>query len=167
MDGLNITISDLSLDTIIGQDYDGGPLTLADALVVEACKQLAHLSDYRSVQERIRELRTEVIRERVTAEVEAALTAETTPTNEFGEPSAPPTTLRALIAKMAKEAIAPRKANSYGEKTAIEKVVKDEVDRAIAKELAAAVADEKAKLVAVIRAKTADLLTQAVKDGLR
>lgn len=165
MTPLNITITDLTLDTVVGAGYEEA-ITLADMIVNQAAKELAKSADYHTIQERIRNVRAEVIRERVAAEVEAALVAEVQQTNEFGESSGPPTTLRALIAKAAKDAVTMRGRGSYGNPTPLEQTIRDEVDRALLAELAATVKAEKEKVVAAVRAKAADLIAQAVKEGV-
>jgi hypothetical protein len=166
---LTITIEDLALDTIVGTQYgeDGSEhMTLADAIVRATVDRLVREPDDRSLNDRITAIRTEEIRTRVVAEIETALTAPVQPTNEFGEPNATPTTLRALIVKAAKDAVTIRSRGSYGEKTPLERVIQDEVDRAITAELSAAVKDEKAKVVAAVRAKAAELIATAVKEGV-
>ncbi len=165
MHTLNITVSDLTLDTVVGLDNDGIPITLADAVVDEAARQLAQSSDYHGVQHRIREVKTEVIRELVSGEIVAALSEPIQKTTEWGDPVGPPTTLREQIAKAAQEAVKPSGRNDY-QPTALEQFIRSEVDSALVKELRAAVEDEKAKVVAAIRAKAADLIAQAVKEGI-
>lgn len=172
MEPLNITITDLSLNTVVGQSYDTDkeypvPVTLADAIVEAAARLLSQESDWVSVKTQVRSIRTEVIRERVAAEVEAALSGPINTTNGWGEQVGPPTTLRAEIAKMAAEALKVDHRNIHSrEFTPAQKVIREQVDQAMTKELAEAVADEKAKVVAAVRAKAADLIAEAVRQGV-
>ena len=183
MTPLSITISDLTLDTVVGDHYvynDEGegshePFTLLDAIVSTAATQLVQ-HDRRqggaaeSLRSRVQSIRDEEIRTRVAAEIEAALANPINLTNHFGESIAgKTTTLREEIAKMAAEALRVNHNNAMSGRqdwTPAQKVISEEVERAFAAELLKVVADEKAKVVAAVRAKAADLIAQAVKEGV-
>lgn len=172
MDPLNITITDLTLGTVVGEHYDTDkeyrvPLTLADAIVEAAARLLMLDSDWVSVKTQVRNIRDEEIRAHVAVEIEAALTGTFEATNSYGEKTGKKTTLREQIARQVEEAIRIDNRNSYSRQpTPFEKVIREEVDKALHAELAEIVKDEKAKVVAAVRAKAADLIATAVREGV-
>jgi hypothetical protein len=164
----------LDLTTVIGQrkvrDEDGDwtteEETLGDALVDELKRQLLKTDDWRGVKQIVKDIREEEIRAAVQREIAEALTGEVPLTNGFGEPTGKTTTMRGLIADMAKEALA-KSNDRYGSgESAVRKVVREQVDRALAAELLATVKEEREKVVAAIRAQAADLIAKAVQQGL-
>ena len=173
MEPLNFAITGLTLDTVIGnrydEDYEGGdrrPQTLADAIIEHAVEELWKRPEASDIVRRVAQIRDEVIRERVNAEVEAALTGPFTKTNAYGEPTGQTTTLREEIARIAAQAVNTG-GNSYSrEQTAAEKVIRSEVNVALDRELKEVVKQEKDKVVAAVRAKAADLIAQAVREGI-
>lgn len=174
MEPLNISIEGLSLDTVLGERYDldadrNVPLTLADAIVEAAARRLAGGADWPDVKSRVRQIRDDEIRKRVAAEIEAAVTNSVQRTNGYGEPIGEPTTLRQEIARIAGEAVKlnTRASGLSHQSTALQEVIRTEVDKALAAELKSVVDGEKAKVVKAVRDKAAELLAQAVKDGLR
>lgn len=171
MEPLNITIADLSLDTVLGEDDRRGPITLADAIIESAVLRLTRDEEYRDIQgglhKRVGQIRDEEIRTRVAAEVEAALTAPFRQTNTYGEAKGEPVTLRSLIVKSCEEFFT-QDVSEYNKprQTKAQRFVHAAVEDAVKKELAAAIVEEKAKVVAAVRAKAADLIAQAVKEGI-
>ena len=178
---MNITVNvegPVDFDTVIGQhlayDEDGVrtalPMTVGDAIVDKLADRAITdglASGWGSLSKKIASIRDEVIRERVALEVEDALTKPFQATNQYGESRGKTTTLREEIVRLAGEAMKMDRSNTYSRQpTTAEKVIRDEVDRAIAQELAAVVADEKAKVVAAVRAKAAELIANAVKEGV-
>lgn len=170
MEPLNIQITDLSLETIVGAEYDGA-LTLADLIVNAAVTRLMKDGEYSEIQgglrKRVGQIRDEEIRAFVKTELVGAMAAPIYRTNAYGERSGQETTLRELIVEHAKDFFT-KKTGDYNrpQYTAAERVVTAAVEKELTKELAAAIADEKAKVVAAIRAKAADLIAQAVKEGV-
>lgn len=170
MEDLTIAIEGLNLETVIGTQYPDSPLTLADAIVVAAAKELLTGADVLSVSTRIRQIRDEEIRAQVAAEIQVALAEPFHRTNYYGEGRDQPITLRTLIADEAKKFFTEQR-RPHGRydgptSTAAQDVVAALVKDALTKELAAAVADEKAKVVAAVRAKAAELIATAVKEGV-
>lgn len=180
---MNITVNvegPIDLGTVIGEHYvydedgDGhrGPKTILDALVNELVRQATKDPDtgWGSVQRRVDAIRTEEIRARVVAELEAALTEPVRKTTEWGEPTSGSTTLRAEIVKIAGKALEiPRPGYSAQyprETSAVQQFLQREIEETIKRELAEAIADEKAKVVAAVRAKAAELIANAVKQGV-
>lgn len=171
MEPLNITITDLSLDTVVGAEYDGS-LTLADLIVNAAVARLTKDQAYvevlgRRLRDRIAAIRDEEIRALVKAELEPVMTEPVTPTSQWGESVGKPTTLRALVLKAAEEFFTKRR-DEYRQPrtTEAERIVAAEVGAALTKELKDAVAAEKAKVVAAVQAKAAELIATAVKEGV-
>jgi len=177
---LNISIEGLNLDTVIGGHYYGGdddsggsPKVLLDAIVEAATTRLVKDTEgrdiYGGLRKRVNEIRDDEIRTRVAAEVEAAFAEPFQPTNAYGEAKGESITIRSLIAKAVNEWFTKDTNNNYreGKRTAAGEFVKAAVDAALKKELAEAIADEKAKVVKAVQGKAAELLAQAVKDGLR
>ncbi|HEX6873025.1 MAG TPA: hypothetical protein VF163_18155 [Micromonosporaceae bacterium] len=164
----------IDLNTVMGERYDPEsdrrvPLTLADAIVDNAVRLLvtSPTKGWSSLQSQIESIRTELIRERVAAEIETALTSPFERTNHYGERTGKTTTLREEIVKLASEALKVDTRNSFSrELTAAQRVIRDEVDKAMVAELKAAVANEKEKVVAAVRAKAAELIADAVKQGV-
>lgn len=156
---------------IYDEEGDRHPARLIDLVVSHIVDRAVRRDDtgWGSLASEIARIRTEVIREKVEAEVEAALTTEFRETNNWGEATGQPTTLRALIAKQAAEAVKiGLNRNSYGadKESAATRVIREHVDKVLAKELTEAVAAEKAKVVAAVKAKAADLIAQAVAEGV-
>jgi len=173
MEPLNITITDLSLNTVIGQHYDGDreaqvPLTLADAIVEAAAWSLTGNTDWPDVTTRVRQIRDAEIRSRVVAEIETAVTKQVQRTDSYGQAVGAPTTLREEIARVANDAVKvhSRSSGLSHNPTPLQEIIRTEVDKALTAELKTVVEDEKAKVVAAVRAKAAELIASAVKEGL-
>lgn len=168
---ITVNVTEVDLNSVVGERYDDDgdrrvPQTLGEAIVREAAAILARSPDYEDVRASVRRIRTEEIHTVVAKEVEAALTEPVNPTDQWGQTTGKPTTLRAEIARIAQKAVEPRPRGSYGDPPALERIIREEVDRALAAELSKVVADEKAKVVAAVRAKAAELIAQAVKEGI-
>lgn len=174
MEPLNIEIRDLTLDTVVGAEYDGA-LTLGDMIVERAARNLTKDSEYGEVasalRKRIGAIRDEEIRALVRAELAEAMQAPVTATNQWGEPTGQPTTLRALVVEAATKFFTEKRSrDTYGREpkmTDAERVIGELIKAELTKELAAVFAAEKAKVVSAVQAKAGELLAQAVKDGLR
>jgi len=176
MTPLNIAITDLSLETVIGAGYHDAPVTLADAIVTAAVQHLAKDGEYREIHsglaKRVAIIRDEEIREVVKTEIASVMTEPVQQTNQWGEPTGkPPTTLRALIVGEAEKFFTEKKSNNdYGRGpslTGAERVIAALVEAELVKAMAAIFAEEKAKVVAAVQGKAAELLADAVKAGLR
>ena len=91
MEPLTISITDLTLDTIVGERFDreaehSVPLTLADAICETVARNLRAGNDWPDVTSRVRQIRDEEIRTRVAAEIEAAVTTSVQRTDPYGQP---------------------------------------------------------------------------------
>lgn len=176
---INVTVDGLDaidLSTVIGdeiayynpetEEEEHRPRTLGDLVAEKLADKLWGEMDRYSIAKEILAKQSEVIREKVTPVIERALTGPIRLTNSYGEPSGPETTLNALIVAEAKKVIGgDRKDYGRGD-TLVQRVVKDAVGAALNGELGKVVADEKAKVVAAVRAKAADLIAEAVKQGV-
>lgn len=170
MEPLKIEIQDLGLDTVIGPHYPDGVQTLGEAIVAKAAANLTQDGEYgevmQSLRRRIAKIRDDEIRDLVRAELAKAMAEPVTQTNSYGESIGQPTALRALIVDAATKFFSER--GDYGRgATQAQKLVAQEVQTALTKELREVMAEEKAKVVAVVQAKAAELLAEAVKQGLR
>lgn len=174
MEPLNIQISDLTLDTVMGAGYDGA-LTLADLIVGAAVKRLTKDDEYGEVvgglRKRVAQIRDEEIRARVLAEIEATMAAPVSLTNSYGEPVGKATTIRELIVAEATKFFTEKKSTDNYDRgprlTGAERVIAELVKAELTKEMATAFAEEKAKVVAAVQAKAAEMLAEAVRAGLR
>lgn len=176
MEPLNITITDLSLDTVLGESERYGAMTLADAIVNAAVADITKDEAYREVygglRKRIGAIRDEEIRARVTVELDEAMRAPIVATNQWGEPVAGKgtTTVRELILAEAKQFFTEKtRTDSYSNTPALtgaQRVIAALVKEQLTKELTAVFAAEKEKVVAALRATAADLVADAVKKGL-
>lgn len=174
MEALNITIEGLALDTVIDAEHGDGR-TLADAIVDRAVATLTRDQEYREVHgglaKRVSLIRDEEIRERVRVEIDKVMAQPIHATNQWGERTGGETTLLALIvAEGEKFFTEKRKTDSYDRGPALtgaQRVVAELVQKHLVKELAALFAEEKARVIEAVRGKAADLIAQAVKDGLR
>jgi ubiquinone biosynthesis protein UbiJ len=164
---------DIDLSTPVGQhhvqvsedDWTTEAQTLGDVVAAQISAAVQRDDGYRTFKKRVLEIQDEQIHEQVRPVVAAAIEASTQPTNAFGHPTGAPLTLTELIVKEAREVLTKRADYGRGS-TYLEKVVAEAVDKAIKKELAEAITDEKAKVVAAVRAKAADLIAQAVREGV-
>jgi hypothetical protein len=164
---LNITTPDLDLSMVVDHGHEGEPVTLADKICKSAVSKLAKGSEWNGIRNRVEQIKTEEIRRYVGDLITETVSADVRRTNTFGEPLGEPKTLREVIVEEAKRLInEPADRYNPDRGTVLGKLVRDEVSRAIRVELAEALAAEKAKVVAAIRAQAADLIAQAVSQGI-
>jgi hypothetical protein len=177
---INVTIADLDaidLSTVIGneigwfnpetEETEYRPRTLGDLVAQRLAEKIWSATDERrQTYIAVRQARDLIIREQVKPLIEKALTGEIRLTNAFGEPAGNPTTLNALIMDEAKKVIAGSRSDYGRGQTMAQKIIADEVGATFIRELTEAMAAEKAKVVAAVRAKGAELIAEAVKQGL-
>lgn len=169
---VSMSATGVDLTTPVGRtfdEYDEGyrDMTLGEAVAERISREIMKDDAYPTLRQKCLEIRDEVIREQLAPIVEAAITGLTQRTNQWGEPAGAPTSLRDVIVAEVK-AYLQRPAEQYNRErvTLVEKFVRDAVDKAIKKELAAVILDEKTKVVAAVRAKAADIIAQAVREGI-
>lgn len=181
MSGLQINVTvdaidGIDLTTVIGErsryDHDleesvPEDVTLGDEVARRITARLARDEEYPGLRKRFLSIRDEEIRKAVEPIVQSAIAEPITLTNTYGQPTGGTTTLTELIMAEAKSYIS-KSADSYNRsgETVLQKWVREQIAAAFAKELAAVLADEKAKVVAAVRAKAADLIAEAVKQGV-
>jgi hypothetical protein len=171
---INVTVDNVDLNSVIGanyrqigeEDYAETPQTLADVVADRIMADLKRDDHYTRLKERVREIRDEEIREQLRPIIGEAIAAPVQRTSDLGTPIGQPVALAELIVKEAQSFLARRDGYGPDAQTPAQKIIRDEVDRAIKSELSAAIADEKAKVVAAVRAKAADLIAEAVKQGV-
>ncbi len=176
---INVTvegIDGIDMKTVIGETrawddehdaYRTKELTIGEVVAARVTAELTKDESYPGLRKQFLAIRDEEIREAVKPIVEQVILAPVQRTNEYGEATGETTTLRALVVAETKKVLA-LKADSYGRgsETVLQKFVRDEISAAFKKELAEVLAEEKAKVVAAVRAKAADLIADAVKQGI-
>lgn len=176
---INVTVDGLDgidLTTVIAQrvryDEDGErdvttDVTLGERVAALVAAKLTKDNEYPGLRKRYLDIRTEVIRELVTPIVAEAISGPIQKTNHYGEPTSGTTTLRELIMTEVSTVIN-QKADRHSSsgQTMLQRNISQAVKTILEKELAEVVAAEKAKVVAAVRAKAADLIADAVKQGI-
>lgn len=170
---INVDVTDISLDSQVGTHrvydgeggYDSAPLTLGEAVADRIAERLTKDDRYPTLRDEVLQLRKEEVLRRLEPIVTEAINRPVQRTNTFGDVVGGPTSLTDLIVKEARDYLS--KSDGYSNReTVLQKTVREAVDKAIKKELAAVVAEEKEKVVAAVRAKAAELIAEAVKQGV-
>jgi hypothetical protein len=173
----NVTVDGLDgidLTTVIGErsryDHDieetvRQDVTLGDEVAKRVTAKLTKDDQWDGIRKRFLAIRDEEIREAVKPLVAEAITAAIEQTNGYGERTGQSTTMRELVMAEAKKLFTDRADYGRGS-TLAQRIVAEAVGSAFTRELAAAIADEKAKVIAAVRGKAAELLAEAVKQGL-
>lgn len=175
---INVTVEGVDLTSVIGEhaEYDsdgeyigGNGVTIADKVAQHLARDLMKDDSYRTLKQRVMDLRDEEIRAQLKPIVEAAITGSIQRTNSYGHPVGEPTTLHDIILAEVNTYLTANVGGSYNKPTTtrIKSFVAEAVETVIRKEMATVIAEEKAAVVAVVRSKTAELLAEAVKQGLR
>jgi len=169
---IDVTVSEVDLASEVGTRYDNDgdqvPMTLADKVAARIAADLRKDQSYGDLRREVLQLRTEEVRRQLEPIVAEAISGELVQTNQFGDPMGKPTTLRELILKEVGAYLKRQHESGYRStgQTVVQKFVQDAVDTVIKKELAEAIVEEKAKVVAAVRAAAADLIADAVKQGV-
>lgn len=176
---INVTVADIEsvdLTTVVGErtryDLDleenvSEDVTIGDEVAKRITAKLTKADEYPGLRKRFLDIRDDEIRKAVEPIVAEAIAGPIQKTNVYGEPNGQTTSIRELIMAEANSLLT-KSADSYnrGSETVLGKYVREQIAAAFVKELAAVVADEKAKVVAAVRAKAADLIAEAVKQGV-
>jgi hypothetical protein len=174
---VDVTVEDLDLTSKIGtrQVWDGDegheePITLADAVVAKLVAQAAEQPDYRTLKKRVAEIRDEEIRAAIAPAIAKAWEAPIVKTNQWGEPTGQPTTLRDLVVDEAKKVLSgwTDRSGSWPRESAplAQLLVHKMVETELRKELSEVIKEEREKVVAAVRAQAADLIAEAVAKGV-
>lgn len=173
---INVDVTDISLDSEVGEhkvydgDGDGGwdrePQTLGQAVAEHIAERLMKDDRYPKLREQVFELRREEVRRQLEPIVTSAIVAPVQRTNTYGQPYGEPITMTELIIQETREFLG--KVDSYRREdgTVVQKAIRDAVSKTIRAELAEVLAEEKAKVVAAVRAKAAELIADAVREGV-
>lgn len=174
----------IGLDTPVTRipRYSGDPdyepedaQTILDLIVERAASQLSHASrDLNTkVQARALAMVEEGMREKVDALIEETLTNPVRKTNDWGEPTGEPTTLRAIIIKEAQGWLTrsiprdnPRRGQDGRYQCAAE-LVSETVEKVMSRELADQVKAAKEMVKERVQTTSAAVIGKAVSDGLQ
>jgi hypothetical protein len=171
---ITVNVDHVDLTSIIGsrrvgtsyEDEHEEPFTLADAIAEKVAADLRKDNHWPDLKTRVAQIRDEEIREHLRPIVADAVAAPIKRTNVYGEPTGQQVTLIEHIVTEA-QAMLNRPVDGSRSQTLVQKLIREQVDRALVAELRAAVTDEKTKVIAAIRNKAAELLTEAIKQGIR
>ncbi|WP_441251156.1 hypothetical protein [Kitasatospora sp. McL0602] len=159
---MNITIhvDEITLDTLVaktvafdedGDAYETGEKTVGHLVAEQLVERLVKDSSWPSLREQVMQIRAEVIRERVTPLVDAALTRPLRKTNSYGEPVGPETTLSELIVADAQKWLsAPADRHRSDAGTLLDKAIRTEVQRAVAETVTLVVRETAEQAVAEV-----------------
>jgi len=167
-DGIDLTTEVQTVRRYDGEldDYVETPVTLGEIVARRISADLTKDDSYPGLRKRFLELRDEEIREQVKPLVTEALTGPIQKTNTYGEPTGQTTSMRELVMAEAKKIVS-KPTDSYGRgETFLQKLVREEISRAFIGELNKVMAAEKEKVVVAVRAKAAELIAEAVKQGV-
>lgn len=171
---IKVSVENVDLTSVVGEhyvqtgedDYGRVPQTLGQAVAVQIADDLKRDDSYKTLKQQVLSLREAEVREQLKPIVTEAIQGEIRRTNQYGEQYGEPVTLRSLIIDEVQKVLTKKDGYDRNAATFIEKIVRDEVERALKKEIADALAEEKAKVVAAVRAKAAELIADAVKQGI-
>lgn len=172
---IEVKVGEVDLSTVIGEhrvydadrdEYPAGPMTVADAIVIELVDRLVRTDSYTSLRARVSATRDEVIRELITPIIEEAIATPIQPTNGYGEPKGEPQTLTSLIMAEVRDYLKRETGDYQRRTTVVAKFVKDATEKVVNTELAAVIVEEKTKAVEVVRGHVAEILAETMKKGL-
>lgn len=172
---IDVTVSNVDMASVVGthrvhdpeDGYYQAPMTLGDAVAKEIAEDLKKDKDYPGLARRVKEIRDEEIRALIRPTIEAAIQAPIQKTNTYGEPTGQTTSLTELIVHEAQKYLTtPADQYNRDRGTVLQKMVREEIGAAFKRELAAVIADEKAKVVAAVQAQAAELIAEAVRQGV-
>jgi hypothetical protein len=174
---ITVNVDNVSLDSVIGEharyDEDGDYIgtsgkTLADLVAATIATELKKTDEFTTAKKRVFEIRDSEIRERARELVAAAIEQPMHRTDSFGNRVGEPTTLAEVIVAQAHAYLTKRVDDGYrsGGETVLQKACREAIDKALRAELSQVITEEKERVVAAVRAKAAELVTEAVKQGI-
>jgi hypothetical protein len=141
---VEIDLQDLHRYVQTGEDdYAMQPVSLSEAVVIEAARQITAEGKEparREVARLVAEYRAQMIQQRVEAWIEEALNRGVQRTNAYGEPTGEAVPLSDVIDAEIKKQLKLRSTNNSfsSEKTVLDRVIAENVDRRLTEELNAA-----------------------------
>lgn len=176
---ISVKVGDIDLDTILADFYDpdedrAGQQTLGTLVAGKIAKAVTADDRWKTFRSEVADIRTAEVRAAISAQVDEALTAPIQPTDNYGEPRGPVTTMREMVAAEVTRFLTHPEPTGSGynapKRTALQvavgEAVRDVLGREFDTEIRAAIKEEKEKVVAAVRAKGAELLAEAVKQGV-
>jgi len=177
---INVTVEGLDgidLNTVVGdeiayynpetEETEYRPRTIADIVADRLTKRITEDGRWGEARQQFATIRDEEIRKAVKPIVAEALAGPIRKTNSYGEPTGAATTMRELIiAEVGKALHEPLDKYNRSGPTFLHKAVADTVRTMLDAELKAVFDAEKAKIVAAVKDKAADLIADAVRQGV-
>lgn len=172
---ITVNVTEVALDTVVaevfgydqetGEPFAMGPgKTVADLVAAQIVDRLVKDDRWPSLAEKVREIRSEVIREAIRPSVDEAIAAPVVKTNTWGEATGKPTSLREVVIDEARKLMnepVDRYAQAKG--TYLTKAVRDEVQAALKAEIAEAVKQVREQVSAEAGALVAAAVTNAMR----
>lgn len=141
---------DFDLKTVLYDDGEGHAYTLADKVADRLAEQLKadamQQLDWNPIRDRVRRLIDEEIAARVAAEFDRSMQ----PTDRFGQPTGPVTTLAEQVVQQA-TAWLNRRSDGVGSQTNMDKLVRGAIDNKVKGELAKAIETAKADVIQALQ----------------
>ncbi|MGW1436824.1 hypothetical protein ACWD7M_16435 [Streptomyces griseus] len=166
---IEIKVNDITLGTVVSQamawDEDEGEMAptgenvrVADLVARDITNRIVKDDRWPTLKEKVTEIRSEEIRNRVGPMIDEALEGEIRQTNSYGEVTGRPITFRELVVAEVKKVVneTPNSYNSRDKGTVLQIAVRSEVQKL----LSAAVAEEVAKLDEMIRQQVAEGISE-------
>jgi hypothetical protein len=175
MDGNGITVNVTvegapDLDTVVRQarkwdaedeEYCYADVTLGEEIVSQVAGRLLEGKQQKSLRERIDGIANEEIRAKVRELLVAALEKGFQPTNGYGQPQGPKTTLEELLVAEFHKAMAGKRDSYSNNPGILEKLLREEVSFVFTKELKPVIDQAKKDAKAAVEAHAAAFLAQA------
>lgn len=169
---LEITLTldiDQHLARHVGYDEDGEsvqqPTTIEDVVIGMAARQFVAGLDTdtrQRVNERVRAITDETIREQIAPLITAAIVRSVQPTDRLGNPKGDAKTMAEVIIDAAEKTLR-KSSDAYSRKgSLVDEFIKAEVGATFQRELKAAADAAKAEVVAAIKEKGSEVLAQTI-----
>lgn len=152
------------LTTVIGQSYDGSPITLADRVAEIVSTQVVQKAG-QEWYPRVRATADEVANRLVEERFRDVLEREFVPTDGYGSPKGEPTTINELITKRA-EAWLTEKHSSRGQATSqtrLAHLIDEAIGRAFETEIKKVVTAAQAQATAAVAVKAAEVFAEIIR----
>lgn len=158
---------DLTLDTAIGESRSGQPVTVLDAIVRETSGRLIQalredLANWERSRDLVRKITSEMVRETLGPIIDEAINGVIQPTNSYGAPTGPATTLRAMVMDEVKRQMKLGQGGSFGDKSVYEKALRSVTADALAKELSTEITVAKKALREAAQKAAAEAIAKAL-----